>query len=93
MEGLPPIRKVFRIIESCDRHSQLESCKNIAISYSEMANRRGVINSNLIKEILFIKIKEKAHELKLSNQFRGRIRRKKIKIKDPELELAFKFCG
>ena len=67
--SLPPIRKVFSIIDSCTNEDQLESCENIAHHYTQMAIRKGIVNPELISEMLEIKIKEKRSEFELVNHF------------------------
>ena len=88
---LPPIRKIFSIIDSCDRKIQLEACERLTENYVKLAERKGVINPELIKEILHIKIKEKAQELNMSYKFKGKIRRRKPKLRNEELERALNF--
>lgn len=86
-----PIKKIFRIIDSCINEKQLKTCEKLTEFYIQLIKRKGVINISLVKEILFIRIKEKKEELNLSYSFNGKIRRKKIKIKELEKELAENF--
>lgn len=60
---IAPIKKVFRIIDSCTNGDQLKNCEKIANNYTELAKERGVINFNKVKETLNIKIQEKEDEL------------------------------
>ena len=86
-----PIKKIFKIIDSCTNFQQLETCKKVSNLYTKQASSQGVINTELVKEVLFIKINEKKEELKLTNKFKGSIRRKKIKFTEPEYEFIEKF--
>lgn len=89
--GLPPIKNVFKIIDSCINEKQLKTCLVLIDHYSQMAKRKGIVNHSLIRETLQIKIQEKRHELKLADKFRGKIRRRKIKVAEIEKEIAENF--
>ena len=91
MSEIAPIRKVFRIINSCVNEKQLRTCEKLSDFYVDMIKRKGVVNSFLVKEVLYIKINEKREELKLAHKFKGKIRRRKIKIKEVEHELIENF--
>lgn len=87
-----PIRKVFRIIDSCTNVKQLKTCQRIADIYTDNLRKKGVINPSMVQEILYIKINEKKEELKLSHKFKGNIRRKKpVRYVDLEPVLAERF--
>jgi len=58
-----PIKKVFRIIDSCTNHTQLKTCEKLADIYTELVKEKGVINFKKVKETLDIKIQEKEVEL------------------------------
>lgn len=89
--GLTPIKIVFKIIDSCINEKQLKSCIKLSEHYTQMIKKKGVINSEIILEKLIIRINEKRQELRLSNRFRGRIKRRKIKIEEVENILAENF--
>jgi len=86
-----PIKKVFRIIDSCTNVKQLKTCEKLAHYYTETIKRKGVINPSLVRETLQIRINEKREELNLSHKFDGKIRRKKIKVQELEKEIAENF--
>jgi len=86
-----PIKRVFKVIDSCTNVKQLKTCEKLAHYYTEMIKRKGVINPTLVKETLHIRINEKREELNLSHKFDGKIRRRKIKMKELETELAENF--
>jgi hypothetical protein len=90
-EKIVSIKKVFKIIDSCINQEQLKTCEKLADYYTEIAKSKGVINPSLIKEVLYIHINEKREELGMAQKFNGLIRRKKIKITEPELELIENF--
>ena len=87
----PPIKKIFSIINSCYNENQLRSCVKLANNYTRLVQRSGVVNYGLVRETLLIKIKERMNELKLTNEFKGKIRRKKIKVEEFEKELVESF--
>ncbi len=89
-EKIVPIKKIFKIIDSCITDKQLKTCEKIADFYVKMIKSK-VINYSLIKESLYIRINEKREELKRVHKFNGMIRRKKIKFAEPELELSENF--
>ena len=60
---IAPITEVFTIIDSCTNDAQLETCKKLALYYTRMAKEKGVINPEVIKETLDLKIEEKRTEL------------------------------
>jgi len=86
-----PITRVFKIIDSCRNLKQLNTCKKLAEVYTDLVKSKGVVNYNKVKEILFIRINEKREELGLVNKFNGKIKRRKIKIREIEKELAENF--
>ena len=61
--NIAPITEVFTIIDSCTNDAQLETCKKLALYYTRMAKEKGVINPEVIKETLDLKIEEKRTEL------------------------------
>lgn len=91
MDGIVPIRKIFSIINSCISIDQLKTCEKIASFYTNILKKKGVVNHKTVLEILQIKIEEKRSELNLSNNFKGKIRRRKIKVKEIEAELVENF--
>ena len=90
-QKIVPIKKIFRIIDSCTNVKQLKTCKRLADLYTERVRRQGVINPTLVNETLYIRINEKKEELRLSNQFNGKIRRKKITVQERIPEYYFTF--
>ena len=64
-----PISKVFSIINSCVNQSQLKTCRQLAIYYTQLAKEKGVVNSKAVKKVLDIKIKEKSNELEYIEEF------------------------
>ena len=66
---IAPISQVFTIIDSCINEAQLETCKKLAVYYSQMAKEKGVINSSVVKETLDLKIEEKRTELEYIESF------------------------
>jgi len=86
-----PIKKVFKIIDSCTNIKQLKTCERLADLYADMVKRRGVINPSLVHETLYIRINEKREELNLSHKFNGKIRRKKAKKLEFEHVMAERF--
>ena len=65
--SLVSIKKVFSIIDSCTSTDQLEGCKRLASAYTKLVASKGVINPELVNEILETKIKEKQEELGIGN--------------------------
>lgn len=61
-----PIKKVFRIIDSCINLEQLDSCKNIAESYTNLISRKNVVNYEKVREVIYIKINERKEEINLA---------------------------
>jgi hypothetical protein len=86
-----PIKKVFRVIDSCTNVKQLRTCEKLAEIYTDMVKKKGVVNPSQVKECLYIKINEKREELQLSHKFNGKIRRKKFKHPKLEDELVENF--
>jgi len=87
-----PIKRVFKIIDSCTNEKQLKTCEKLADLYTQMIKKKGVINPTLVQETLYIRINEKKEELELSGTFDGKIRRKKrVTYKDLEPVLAERF--
>ena len=86
-----PIKKVFKVIDSCTNVKQLETCVRLADLYTAMIKRKGVINPALVHETLLIRINEKKEELNLSHKFNGKIRRKKAKKLEFESVMAERF--
>lgn len=77
MSEIVPIKKVFRVIDSCTNVKQLRTCERLADLYTQMIKKKGVVNPTLVRESLYIKINEKREELNLSTKFNGKIRRMK----------------
>ena len=92
MDHLIPIRKIFSIIDSCQNITHLPACEKLSDRYTTIAKCKGVVNYTLIREILQIKIEEKRSELNLTNNFKGKIRRKKVKVEPFEKELIEQFA-
>lgn len=90
-EKIISIKKVFKIIDSCVNQAQLKTCEKLADLYTEFVKSKGVINSSLVKEVLYIRINEKREELGMVQKFNGMIRRKKIKLVEEEFELIENF--
>lgn len=67
-----PIKKVFRIIDSCINLEQLDSCKNIAESYTNLISRKNVVNYEKVREVLYIKINERKEEINLAFNFKSK---------------------
>ena len=86
-----PIKKVFKIIDSCTNTKQLETCVRLADLYTGMIKRKGLINPTLVHETLLIRINERKEELKLLHKFSGKIRRKKTKKLKFETVMAERF--
>jgi len=86
-----PIKKIFKVIDSCTNVKQLKTCERLAELYTNMVKRSGVINPTLVHETLYIRINEKREELNLSHKFDGKIRRKKAKKREFEHVMAEKF--
>jgi hypothetical protein len=89
-EKIVSIKKIFKIIDSCVNLPQLKTCEKIAHFYIQQIENK-VVNPSLVEEVLYIRIKEKREELGMAQKFNGRIRRKKIKFTEPELELVENF--
>ena len=66
---LAPIKKVFSIINSCTNINQVQTCKKLVESYTQLAKEKGVVNFKDIKKTLNIKIKEKETELEYIENF------------------------
>ena len=88
---LVPIKKIFKIIDSCTNVEQLHTCKNIADLYTNLSSTQGVVNYEKIRETLYVKINEKKEELNLSFNFKGSLRSKRITYAEPEYEFANNF--
>jgi len=91
MTKIAPIKRVFDIIDSCQNEQQLRTCEKLAHYYSQMVKEKGIVNSSLVKETLYIHINEKREELGFINKFNGKIKRKKISFKEVENELIENF--
>lgn len=63
------IKKIFSIIDSCTNSNQLKTCERLANNYTKLAEEKGVVNSEIIKESLDIKINEKLIEMELAFNF------------------------
>ena len=61
--GIVSIKKVFSIIDSCINHTQLKTCEKLVDVYTELVKEKGVVNFELVRKTLNIKIKEKELEL------------------------------
>jgi hypothetical protein len=88
---ITPIKKIFNIIDSCVNLEQLKTCKNVVDLYIRLISKH-VINHEIAREVLYIKINEKKEEMNISFSFNGKIRRRKIKIMEPETEFAENYC-
>ena len=66
---IAPISQVFNIIDSCVNEAQLETCEKLSYYYSRLAKEKGVINSEVVKEKIDLKIKEKREELQYCETF------------------------
>lgn len=69
MDNLVPIKKVFSIIDSCTNVDQLAGCKKLASAYTKLVISKGVINPELVKETLDIRIQERQEELERVETF------------------------
>ncbi|HPC12676.1 MAG TPA: hypothetical protein PKX33_02060 [Candidatus Paceibacterota bacterium] len=69
MENLVPIKKVFSIIDSCTNSDQLAGCMRLATAYTKLVESKGVINPELVKETLNIRIEEKREEIEMVENF------------------------
>jgi len=78
------IKKIFKIIDSCIDINQLKNCKKIADLYTNIAYSKGVVNYELIREVLYIRINEKLEEMNIAFKFNERI--KKIKFIESEYD-------
>ena len=72
MEDFVPIKKVFSIIDSCTNMDQLIGCKKLVFAYTKLVESKGVINSEVVNEILQIKMNEKIVELEMAETFCAR---------------------
>ena len=91
MTQIAPIKKVFDIIDSYQNKHQLRTCVKLADFYSQMVKEKGIINHDLVKETLYIKINERKKLLELADQFTGKIRRRKVTFQEIEQELIENF--
>lgn len=66
---IAPISKVISIIDSCINESQIETCKKLAYYYSILAKEKGVVNFEVVKETLDLKIEERVSELDYVESF------------------------
>lgn len=64
-----PIRKVIKIINSCETTKQLESCKSVITSYVRLIKKMNVINSELVRKRLLKEYNQKKFQLKMIKSF------------------------
>ena len=69
-----PVRKVIKIINSCETYSQLKSCEKLINAYVDLVKMKGVINSDLVRKRLLKEYNQKKFQLKMIKSF---IRRQK----------------
>jgi hypothetical protein len=82
-----PIKKIFKIIDSCINIEQLNSCKTIVNLYIQRISKQGVVNYEQVNHVLHIRINEKKEELKLAFNFKEKTKAK-TRIKELEFEIV-----
>jgi len=66
---LVPIKKVLRMINSCEDQEQINNCKNIVDNYVKSAKKHGVVNINDLQNRLDEEIIQKQEALYLVKIF------------------------
>jgi hypothetical protein len=66
--GILPISKIFKIIDSCTNSDQLDSCKKITNFYIDLIKKQGVVNPELARNTLNIKIQERRNEIEYAEE-------------------------
>lgn len=66
---IAPISKVFEVIDSCINENQLDTCRKMAVYYARLAKEKGVVNPEVVKQTLDLKIEEKRTELEYCESF------------------------
>ena len=64
-----PVRKVIKIINSCETMKQLKSCVNIIDTYVRLIKSMGVVNSVLVRKRLMKEYNQKKFQLNMIKTF------------------------
>jgi cell fate (sporulation/competence/biofilm development) regulator YlbF (YheA/YmcA/DUF963 family) len=80
-----PVRKVIKIINSCETYKQLESCKNLIENYVKLIKIKGVVNSYEVRKRLFQEYNQKKFQLKMIKSFIIRYKKEFKKEKNTKL--------
>ena len=64
-----PVKKVIRIINSCETEQQLKNCLRVIRNYTELLKSQGVINTDLVEKRLIKEYKQKKFQIKMIGSF------------------------
>lgn len=76
-----PIRKIIKIINSCENLQQLKTCKGIIELYVNYTRNKGIINIEDIRKRLYKELNQKSFQLKMIKLFVKNNNKEYIKIK------------
>ena len=66
---LVPVKKILKIINSCNTNEQIENCENLVQNYLRSAKRHGVLNVNELSKRLNEELTERQEALYLVKIF------------------------
>ena len=64
-----PVKKVLRIINSCETNDQLENCEKLINNYVKQVKKKGVVNPEMLKKRLMKEYKQKQFQLNMIRSF------------------------
>ena len=72
-ESLVPVKKVLRMINSCQDQKQIDNCKLVVNNYVKSAKKHGIVNINDLQDRLDEDIIQRQEQLYLVNIFQSEI--------------------